>query len=213
MKLVYQPSQFDVPEGDYLGKFQGTEERPGFGEKSRFGKGDEKRLEWKFEVLTPGDHRGKTLSWITGQVPTPKSNCLKMLKWLLGRMPNPAEEVDVSQFLGKAYEIAWEVNPESESGNCHIARLKPAALPPGPAAAPAAPPPRPGPPPRPQAPSAPPPERFYLADRGEQLWTRQEVQAWLEQTQKHPRDLEVVPEGGSEWKPATEYGFTDPLPF
>jgi hypothetical protein len=215
-KLTYTPNdtRYDVPPGTYVVKFLRAKDRPPFDGVSRFSKqpSTDPRLEWEFEVLE-GPQKGQIIGWTTGSAPRgPKSNCWKMVRWLLGRAPNPAEEVDTDQYVGRLFRVVWEVNPESEAGNCHIAHMEPAQAAAGAHAAPNGPR-RQGPPPRPAAPAAPAPSRFYVADRGEQLWTREEVQALLEQTQKHPRDLEVVPEGGSEWKAAAEFGFTDPLPF
>jgi hypothetical protein len=210
-KFTYQPSEsrYDVPEGTYRARFAGTKERK-FDTPGKFGDNGP-RLEWSFEVLD-GPQKGKQLSWTTGADPSsPKSNCFKLLKWLLGRAPAPGEDIDTEAYRGMAYEIDWEVNPNSESGNFHIARMKQAPAP----AAPAAPaPPQHGPPPR--RPAAPPATRFWVqvSEDGEaQEMDEKELHDYVQTSQRAPDTVPVCRVGEEEWQTAAHYGVRDQIPF
>jgi hypothetical protein len=220
-RFTYQPgeSKFDLPEGTYRGKFLGAKETK-FDKPSKFGN-DGPRLEWSFEVQD-GPQRGKVLSFLTGADPSsPKSNCFKVVRWLLGRTPTAGEDIDTDAYRGLVYEIDWEVNPLSEAGNCHVARMKAVQGGPAPAnGAPAsAPPPRQAPPPRPGRPpasAAPPPARYWvqMAEDGEaQEMDLAELTRWVTEGQKTPRDVQVCPVGGEAWTTAEAVGVKDECPF
>jgi hypothetical protein len=232
-KFTYQPSEsrYDLPEGTYRAAFDGTKERK-FDQPGKYGN-DGPRLEWSFVVLD-GPERGKTISWTTGADPSsPKSNCFKLLKWLLSRAPNPGEDIDTEAYRGKVYEIDWEVNPNSESGNFHIARMKLAAVAgsstPAPAVTPArvempangtaAPSSRQGPPPR-KAPAAaaPPARRFYVYttqdDSGDPVtMDEKELHDYVHTSQRAPGTVTVCAVGEDEWKTALDYGIQDTIPW
>jgi hypothetical protein len=204
-KFTYQPgeSKFDLPEGTYRGKFLGCKERT-FDQPGKYGDNGP-RLEWSF----------------------------KMVKWLLSRAPAAGEDIDTEAYRGKVYEIDWEVNPNSEAGNCHVARMKLAAVAgsPGPTPAPAsaapttppangaAPPPRQGPPPRKApAPAAPPARRFYVYtsqdDSGDPVtMDEKELQDYVHTSQRAPGTVTVCAVGEDEWKTALDYGVKDQIPF
>jgi hypothetical protein len=226
-QFTYQPrdKKYDVPEDTYRVKFLGSKDRPPFDGPSRFGKpNNDPRLEWEFEVVE-GPQAGKIISQTTGSSPAhPKSGCYKMVRGLLGRKPEPGEPIDTDVFRGRLYEVRWEENPESESGNLHIAEMKPLAS--GPACPPAQPvaqppaqqPARKGPPPRPAnaAPPAAEPEPngvFYCAETGEQAFSFHELQTWISANARDIKTLEVAKEGEAEWKSAAAFGFKDRVPF
>jgi hypothetical protein len=124
-KLIYNPgeSDYDVPAGTYRTRFDGCRDVDTSKFASKFGR-DDPRIEWRFKVLA-GPFAGKFITWMTGTNPaSPKSNAYKMLRWLLGHMPSPGEGLDPAEYVGRTYEVEWEVNPESEKGYLHIARLK-----------------------------------------------------------------------------------------
>jgi hypothetical protein len=161
---------FGVPTGSYLAKFVGTEDKPAFTGPSRYGtaRTNEPRLAWHFEV-TEGEHRGKRFTQGSGSIPSgPKATFTKMLKGLLGRLPVKGEDIDTDAYIGRLYRVEVEVNPESDSGNFHIAYMSPhqggapapraAAPPPAPPAAPNRPAPPAPPPPAPPIPAASRPE-------------------------------------------------------
>jgi hypothetical protein len=143
-RLVYNPgeSDYDVPAGTYRTRFEGCRDVDTSKFTSKFGR-DDPRIEWRFRVMG-GPFQSKLITWMTGTNPaSPKSNAYKMLRWLLGHMPSPGEGLDPAEYVGRYYEVEWEVNPESEKGYLHIARLKEIAPtealpPPGVAAAPPA---------------------------------------------------------------------------
>jgi hypothetical protein len=228
-RFTYQPgeSKFDLPEGTYRGKFLGCKERT-FDQPGKYGDNGP-RLEWSFEVID-GPEKGKVLSYTTGASPSsPKSNCFKMVKWLLSRAPAAGEDIDTEAYRGKVYEIDWEVNPNSEAGNCHVARMKLAAVAgsPGPTPAPAsaapttppangaAPSTRQGPPPRKAAPPA---RRFYVYttqdDSGDPVtMDEKELQDYVHTSQRAPGTVTVCLMGEDEWKTALDYGVKDQIPF
>jgi hypothetical protein len=138
-KLIYNPgeSDYDVPAGTYRTRFDGCRDVDTSKFTSKFGR-DDPRIEWRFRVLE-GPFQGKVITWMTGTNPaSPKSNAYKMLRWLLGHMPQPGEGLDPAEYVGRCYEVEWEVNPESEKGYLHIARLKELAAGAAPAPAPPA---------------------------------------------------------------------------
>jgi hypothetical protein len=223
-RIKYQPDQkSDVPPGVYACRFTGTKDRPPF-EGSKFGKDNEPRMEWFFEVLE-GPQRGKLINWTTGTNPaSTKSNCFKVLRWLLGRPPNPGEDVETDNFKGRCYEVSWEVNPESETGNLHIVhvrhlpdaetRLAARASQPAPAPAPDGPPPRRQPAPAQPAEKG---ERLFWVETGKtegaEKMSESAVYAWLKaHPNMDPKKVEVCVVGEREWKTAADYGL-ESLPF
>lgn len=215
-QISYQPSEqkWDVPEGVYSARFLGEEKRPPYDGPSRFksAPSTEPRYEWKFEI-TEGPARGKVIAWTTGSSPaSPKSNCFKMVKWLLGRAPAPGEVVDTASFVDRLYEVTWELNPDSEMGNCRIAHLKLLSV----GSAPASPTPaRPAPAPASARPApgranAPPPKPViqWWVDDGEEVQLRPEsdVQQFVDAGKGEAIKLMAANQEGG-WKTPAEVGF------
>jgi hypothetical protein len=127
LKLEKKDPRFDVPAGVYDAAFLDVETvNPDelVDSQSRF-KTNGPRLRFSFEVVA-GPCKNKILAQLCSAAATPKSRLRSLLLGLTGGEISEDVEVDVGSFKGKLYRIAWQINPNSPAGNCHIASLFPA---------------------------------------------------------------------------------------
>jgi hypothetical protein len=235
---------FGVPPGSYLAKFVGTEDKPPFDGPSRYGKArtNEPRLAWHFEVVEPVEHKGKRFTQGSGSIPSgPKATFTKMLKGLLGRLPVKGEDIDTDSYIGRLYRVEVEVNPESDSGNFHIAYMSPAQGASVPSIRPAPPlpgagdcgralastpptvapaPPRPPAPPAPPAPVASRPEPkcwFFLAGQDAPVeMTVTAFRAEVKEGRVKPDEVQwMPPDRSGGWQPVKDSWLVtgDDIPF
>src|SRR5262245_3444317 len=184
---------FGVPLGSYVARFLGDEEVPPFDGPSKFKQAGppEPRLAWKFEVTEPASHRGKVFRQISGNRPTgPKSNYVKVLKGLLGRLPMKGEVIDTDSFKNRLYRIEVEENPQSDSGNYHIAYMAPHAASAAPASTAAPPPPARE-------------RQFYIGDGqgSPDLYGEAAIRAALTANPALAERWQYCEVGGTAWKP------------
>jgi len=217
--LVYGQSMgITVPAGYYTGKFLGTEDRPPM-DGSRFGKGQVPRMAWVWEILD-GQHKGERLAQETGVVAVPKSGCARVILGLAGGQIQTGKAVNTDEYVGKTYRLKVAVNPDSDKGNLHVADIEPLAA--GASNSATSPPPRPSapPPPRQAAPAFPgapgDTRKFWMQPDGATepvLDTATSVQNYIAGHKLDPKVVQVCIEGGSEWKPASDFGFKDSCPW
>jgi hypothetical protein len=198
----------EVPAGRYVARFTGTEDREPFKE-SKFGGGDGgPRLGWLFEVAE-GQYRGKKISQESGLRASPKSTAARIVAGLTGGQVAIGQAVDTDQFVGRLYVVKVAVNPNSDKGNLHIADIEPHNG--APAAAPAQAPVAGGPPPRRNVNVVPADKReFWFAESDEaepQIVSFKDLQDYITTHNLDPKALSVCPQGESEYKPATLFGF------
>lgn len=223
-QFTYHPgeSKYDVLPGTYRVRYKGARDREPFKGPSKFGTpSDEPRVEWQFEVQE-GASLGKLVCWTTGTDPSsPKSNCYKVVRWLLGREPTAGEFIDTEACVGRLYELTWAKNPNSTSGNCWIEHLRLLDdTPASPFAKPAEPLRANGGSPPPRKPNGHPAlpwegKKFWV-DLGKgqpELTDGKDLQDWFQATGTEPANLDIAPEGGNEWRPASEFGFKQEIPF
>lgn len=201
MKLTMGESKFGVPNGSYRARFIGVKERepmPG----SDYGPG----LEWSFEVID-GPQAGRVTSRTTGTQPSTKNSCGRMLNGLAGGAVPAKGEVDLEQFVGRAYLIM--VGPNQAGTGTRVETVMPVDVV-TPAPAPTPPPAAP----RPQRPAqAPRKVHVALSDDGDpQVFPGlAEAAHAILASGLHPDDVQVFVEGEAAWKSASEAGVK--LPF
>jgi hypothetical protein len=212
-----------VPAGTYEVEFIGIEEREPFEGPSKFKRAapDEKRLGWRFRVLS-GEYQSKVIEQGTGPtIAGPKSKLAQLLVMMLDRPLRKDERIEADSLLGFRYRLSWTINPTSEQGRCHVSsmerlsRLPPAAPQPvnGPPAQAAAPPPQ-APPPSNEAAGG-----MFWVDLGDgqppTSLSRASVQALIKERNLDPRVLKVCPFAGKqEWVTAAAHGFAaNEIPF
>lgn len=223
--MTKSDGKFGAPEGTYLCRYLGSVEKT----HPEYGPG----LEWQFEVVE-GAEKGKIVSRTTAPSPTTKNSCGAVLKQLAGGVIELGREVDEAQFVGKFYTVM--VGPNSTGNGTRVETLMPhagaapAGLPPPPAPKaayqestpsggngagrpPASRPPAGGPPPRKAA-----GKLFWAHWPGEAnpepaMAPSESINARIQRDHIDPAELQLCPEGGSDWRPASELGFEDPVPF
>jgi hypothetical protein len=99
MSMKLKVSAGGVPAGAYSAKFLGVEVVPEDPTKG-YGAG----IRWQFEVVG-GQHTGSKAGRITTATPTAKNACGKMLSGMTGQALKSGEEVDLGQFVGKAFFV------------------------------------------------------------------------------------------------------------
>jgi hypothetical protein len=209
-EMVYGQSALGitVPAGWYVTKFVGTEDR-GVMKDSKFGKGDQPRMAWVFEV-TDGERKGEKIAQETGTWAGARTAAARIIAGLNGGPAAVGQTVNTDQFIGRAYRVKVAVNPDSEKGRLHVADIE--VLAGGGSATGAAtgsaPPPR-----RPQ-PTRPagvldPKQRYWIDTGGaeEVQGDTEAVQAYLRDNKLSAADLMLCPVGGIDWKPAKDFGF------
>jgi hypothetical protein len=204
-----------VPIGRYYCRFIGTEDRKPFADRPT-----EQRMAWAWEILD-GAQRGQRIEQESGVEASMKTICLQVLCWLHGRQIRVDEQVETESRIGKTYWVSVGVNPKSDKGSLHVAHVdlvdgQPATSP-SQAPAPPRPPQQSGPPPAPPAPPAPTVRMFWCLDAEGGVISmpvpEHEVQQFIDEQKKDPRTYSVCLQGGTEWKPAVDHGFTSKVPF
>jgi hypothetical protein len=219
-------SKYGAPAGVYVGPFLSLDEFKGDG-KPRMGHDGKPMgpaVEWQFEV-GQGPHKGQIIGRITSAKPTAKNSCGVLLQGLVGRPLKPDEEVDVSQYVGKVYQLvvsASKENPEKTyvTQIFPLESAAPSPAPPGPA--PPVSPPAPVPPPQPTAIVPPPPangDQFWVQIPGEPAPQRRD-RGWVQSVVNNAKSSEEVDaikvinidlSGG--WKSPAGFGILPDVPF
>lgn len=101
-----------APPGAWPAVFVGIEPT-----ENQYGKG----LTWKWQV-SEGEHKGKTLTRITGERPSPANACGKMLVAMLGKTPTPGESVALATLIGKRYLC---IVAKGAQGGCRVETVTP----------------------------------------------------------------------------------------
>jgi len=202
--------------GNYVAEFVGVEKCdpiPG----TDYGPG----FEWTF-VVAEGECKGQATHRITGREPTARNSCGRLLSGLAGAPLGRGQEVDVAQFVGKAYRIVVEPNQNGTGTRVVDYKVEP-VLPGvgGQGTAPAAPPPAApryvGPAVPPQgAPSAPPRPSYWVeAEPGKPAtkMTLEELQAFVDASEHRPENVHVCKVGTDNWQSAKDVGIREQPPF
>ncbi len=218
--IVFKPE--GPPEGTYVCKFLGVQDvDTSKWKESKYGNGNEPRIEWCFQVAA-GPEAGQRLTQLSGTDPRSQmSTCYRIMRGMLGRPHLQSGDVfNPQDFVGKHFEVRWEINARSEAGRTHIASIREVSPPaPGAQVAPRTPPKPPAPP---GAPAAPPPPA-ELSSPAPRYWVLNE-KGQVENEPVPEQDVRVRVNAGetlqlkdeaqaSEWKPAKEWGFAEEIPF
>jgi len=231
-----------VPPGWYVAQFVGTEDREPVKD-TKFGKSNEPRLAWLFDVAegehqgqrieqesgvtaSSKSHCAKMLVGLHGR-PLSAGEQVTVAQFV-GKLyrvkvaPNPNSD------KGNLYVADIEPQPQSDGAPVRPADQHPpgppAAPPPPrrPAASASAPPTAPVAPPPPRRPAAPPeppwsPNRRYWVASGDgaepRLTDGPDLQTYIANTKLDPAAVFVCPEGQTEYRPASELGFRDAVPW
>jgi hypothetical protein len=211
MRLTKKLDLYDTPPGIYDARFAGVREidQAQFKNASAYESDGGPRLQFTFEVVN-GPAKGKIVQQTTGTNATPKSRLREILIGLSGGRVTEDVEIDIDSFVGCLYRVGWQVNPNSTSGNCHVASLFPLNGQGG-GAAPVPPAARPG-------------RRYWvsISPDHDELWSEEKIQKEIDRG--HSADLLqlcAAADNGDAvgaWKSAKEFGFApapkeDNIPF
>jgi hypothetical protein len=226
MQLTFSKSKFDVAEGQYLARFNGTELlEPKPGEAPRMGQDGKPMapgMAWRFEIVE-GENTGKIADRVTGRLPGPKNLCGRFLAAISGQILKDGMTVDLQQFVGKLYRINV-VQKERSDGTCvsdmGLVRAYDAESARSGAARPAQ-----AAGPKPPAPPAPPPTHAQKlpdpADDTRWQWhdgaawhsgTAVEFRVWMGEAKKRADEVFAAPAGTQDSKLASDHGF-EIIPF
>ncbi len=208
MKMTYQKSQFEMPDGKYAAKFLGVTMREATGMTDPKGNVLPPPMTWDFEITEAGEHKGKKADRMTGRQPTPKSACGKFLAAITDSVLRDGVEVDLQPFYGKLYRITVQENRVSDNPapvlihDGQSASVSPKAGPPSrpPSAAP--------------APANAPAGRYWVDLGGGAMNDaplESEAVAHLLLSKGLNETAMVCQDGTETWKPARDFGIVLPL--
>jgi hypothetical protein len=205
MKMTYTKSAFEMPDGKYMARFVGVTMREATGQLDQRGNPMPPGMTWDFEIVEPGENKGKKTDRLTGRQPTPKSACGKILAAVTDSVLKDGQEVDLAQFVGKYYRVTVIENRVSDNPPpVLVADYRPADGP-----TPAADGTAPKPPGRPPAPPAKTEPRYWVAlEEGKDpvLMTVAEADSAILNKGGHPDTVMVCKEGADTWEPASAVG-------
>lgn len=206
MKLTYTKSAFEMPDGKYMARFVGVTMREATGQLDQRGNPMPPGMTWDFEIVEPGENKGKKTDRLTGRQPTPKSACGKILAAVTDSVLKDGQEVDLAAFTGKFYRVTVIENRVSDNPPpVLVPDYKPADGPAPPVETNGAP----KPPGRPPAPPAKVEPKYWVAlEEGKDPVLMTHVEAGQELFTKglHPDNVMVCKEGTESWEPATAVG-------
>ncbi len=206
MKMTYTSSEFEIADGKYMAQFLGCTYREATGQLDPRGNPMPPPMTWDFEIVEPGDYRGKKADRLTGRQPTAKSACGKILSAITDSVLKKGEEVDIEKFVGKFYRLTIVDNRVSDNPPpVLVPDYQPAnGSAPVPGTAPKPPPPRPGTAPKPAA-----EPRYWVAledGKDPALMTVTDAGHALFTKGADPDTVMVCKEGADTWEPASAVG-------
>lgn len=119
MLLTYTTSPFDVPEGQYVGKFLGLEmlePRPGEGpRRGPDGREMQPAMAWRWEIVG-GDSAGRIADRVSSRSPTPKNVAGRLLSAITGLILREGDNVELGEYVGKYYRLSVVKKPNGTGG-------------------------------------------------------------------------------------------------
>jgi hypothetical protein len=224
MKMTFTKSAFEMPDGKYMARFEGTTERAATGQLDQRGNPMPPGMTWDFTIVEPGENNGKKTDRLTGRQPTAKSGCGKFLAAITDSVLRDGQEVDLSQYVGKYYRVTVQENRVSDNpAPVLVPGYNPASMPTLPSSTqpatqtrPATPPPPPSRPPvPPPAPAASVEPKFWI-DLGngkihETALSFEETKSELFARGLNADAVNVCVDGTNEWKLASTFGLNAPF--